>query len=92
MLYGFLGYALGFPGPNNRNTGEAHEITVSALNKTSFQTRNQGLARLEFLNPASELGRISYRSSIFLCSWRCWRRGGGAGGAPAPPGPPSILG
>ena len=49
-------------------------ITVSALNQKSFQTRKPGLARLEFLNPPSKLGRISYRSSIFLCS------SGGAGG------------
>ena len=62
---------------------------MSALNKKSFQTREQGLARLEFLNPASKWGRISYRSSSFLCSlscWKCWRRGGGAGGALQPLG------
>ena len=67
----------------------SHLSTVSALNKKSFQTREQGLARLEFLNPASKWGRISYRSSSFLCSlscWKCWRRGGGAGGALQPLG------
>ena len=60
---------------------------MSALNKKSFQTRTQGLTKLEFLS------RISYRSlCTFLELLKCWRREGiqPLSNPPAPPSPQPL--